>query len=696
MCCWTTCSSLAASYPIADTCQTPSPPIITGSAKAICRNESVLLSATGCNGTIIWSNGATGDSIRVNPQQTTKYTAVCRAQQGCVSCFANVWQITVNTPKAPTLTASANLVCPGDLVSLTAVSCQGLVRWVNSNGDQLATGSVWQTRLQETTSFRATCEQNNCVSNPSLALVVQTALPVTPAISADVQEICPGQTVTLRAHGCLGTIVWSDGGSGITRTLHPEQSTQYRAICQIGQCASDSSASVAITVRPISQTLNLATTLTNSCPFQTVDLSKAIITASGLHYVFKTGPSLAAPAVLSPSAVLAGTYYILGQTADGCYTNPVAITVTITPCINGIAPCVSSPPVVAIQLDSLNWNKGVVLLEAQLGGTATQPGWQSSGGGLFTSNNQYARYLLSETDRQQGAVIFTVSVPDPDGTGPCVGATSSQTITGPSREIVGLGKKVNDPVWVTEAGKQLVELSYQLTVANLGQHALTNLLVSDDLDAAFTSAGAIIHSVRTQADTGLVLNPAYTGRGADTTLVTNGRLPVGGVSHLGLIIRLDVSQASTLTFSNEAVVQATDANGMICTDRSTNGSEVDPDQNGNPADNSEPTPVTLHSLRPEETTTVFIPEGFSPNGDGINDRFVIQYVPTGVTVQLDVYNRWGQLVYQNTNYKNDWDGTPNQGIKLTDTRQGLPDGTYYYQVRLSDGREFVRFLTLAR
>ena len=95
-----------------------------------------------------------------------------------------------------------------------------------------------------------------------------------------------------------------------------------------------------------------------------------------------------------------------------------------------------------------------------------------------------------------------------------------------------------------------------------------------------------------------------------------------------------------------------------------------------------------------ETGLVFIPEGFSPNGDGVNDLFVIQGAQ-GLTVHLEVYNRWGHLVYKNDDYKNDWNGTANTGL-LQGDKQGLPDGTYFYVVKLSDGREYVRYMTINR
>ncbi len=97
----TVTSVIAGTYCVSDTCQHPEPPIITGSVRAICRGEQVTLTASGCTGSVVWSNGDTTNVITISPQQTTKYTAICRAKQGCISCFAEVWKVTVNTPDAP-------------------------------------------------------------------------------------------------------------------------------------------------------------------------------------------------------------------------------------------------------------------------------------------------------------------------------------------------------------------------------------------------------------------------------------------------------------------------------------------------------------------------------------------------------------------------------------------------------------------
>ncbi|MEQ7801568.1 gliding motility-associated C-terminal domain-containing protein, partial [Pedobacter sp. ASV1-7] len=69
-----------------------------------------------------------------------------------------------------------------------------------------------------------------------------------------------------------------------------------------------------------------------------------------------------------------------------------------------------------------------------------------------------------------------------------------------------------------------------------------------------------------------------------------------------------------------------------------------------------------------------IPNTFTPNGDGKNDSFLIKGLENYEGVSLFVYNRWGDEVYRNHNYKNEWDGN------------GLNDGTYFYVLKLRKGK----------
>ncbi|HEY3389879.1 MAG TPA: gliding motility-associated C-terminal domain-containing protein, partial [Prolixibacteraceae bacterium] len=79
-------------------------------------------------------------------------------------------------------------------------------------------------------------------------------------------------------------------------------------------------------------------------------------------------------------------------------------------------------------------------------------------------------------------------------------------------------------------------------------------------------------------------------------------------------------------------------------------------------------------------TDVTAPEGFSPNGDGINDHLVFNGLEHYPNTELYIYTRSGQLVYQSLDYKNDWDG---RFLTNAITNEKLvPTGVYYYVLKL--------------
>ena len=80
-------------------------------------------------------------------------------------------------------------------------------------------------------------------------------------------------------------------------------------------------------------------------------------------------------------------------------------------------------------------------------------------------------------------------------------------------------------------------------------------------------------------------------------------------------------------------------------------------------DNCSITTVTVTVVNPLK-----IPNVFTPNGDGKNDRFEIIGSEGFDRIEVTIVNRWGNEVYRNDNYQNDWSG------------QGLTEGTYYYLI----------------
>lgn len=82
-----------------------------------------------------------------------------------------------------------------------------------------------------------------------------------------------------------------------------------------------------------------------------------------------------------------------------------------------------------------------------------------------------------------------------------------------------------------------------------------------------------------------------------------------------------------------------------------------------------------------------IPQGFSPNGDGIGDTWTIHGLESYPRASVTLFNRWGSPVFQAEPYKNDWDGRCTEGLS---TGERLPAGTYWYLLDLGAGNGGVR------
>lgn len=87
--------------------------------------------------------------------------------------------------------------------------------------------------------------------------------------------------------------------------------------------------------------------------------------------------------------------------------------------------------------------------------------------------------------------------------------------------------------------------------------------------------------------------------------------------------------------------------------------------------------TTITIVIPKSEAKLFIPNVFTPNGDEFNNNFQITKVVSEgkvpivtefIRMELIVFDRWGRKVYENDNYKNDWDGN------------NLPMGTYFYRL----------------
>ena len=81
----------------------------------------------------------------------------------------------------------------------------------------------------------------------------------------------------------------------------------------------------------------------------------------------------------------------------------------------------------------------------------------------------------------------------------------------------------------------------------------------------------------------------------------------------------------------------------------------------------------------EPEFTLYIPNAFSPDGDGVNDFFI----PKGaefIHFEMEIYNRWGEKVYNTNNIDQPWSGKGKNGDEIQ-------QGVYVYKIWIRDFKE---------
>lgn len=255
----------------------------------------------------------------------------------------------------------------------------------------------------------------------------------------------------------------------------------------------------------------------------------------------------------------------------------------------------------------------------------------------------------------------------------------SKTIAKVSKSFV-LAKSVSNPLRNPDNSYTII---YTLILNNVSKYSIENLSLIDSLSKVFSPQQT--YQILKVAATGeLYPDPSYDGRNRVNLLLLNSRLNAGKTDTVRLTVQLFPNGVYG-AFYNSAVINGysnTPAGQTVISAHSINGSDASsPDQPPSP---------TMVTLNPGK---IIIPGGFSPNGDGVNDYFTIPK-SSGTKVRIEVFNRYGKMVYKSNDYQNDWNGISNQSVLFN---QKLTVGTYYYTVTMEsqNGNEkYVGYLSI--
>ena len=88
---------------------------------------------------------------------------------------------------------------------------------------------------------------------------------------------------------------------------------------------------------------------------------------------------------------------------------------------------------------------------------------------------------------------------------------------------------------------------------------------------------------------------------------------------------------------------------------------------------------------PCSTEDLYISRAVTPNGDGQNDTFEVGGLDLcDFTFDVKIFNRWGHMVFESSDYQNNWDGYNYGGGMTIGSATELPSGTYYYVLNIMD------------
>lgn len=301
--------------------------------QTICKGVSTTLSASGCtNGSISWSNSQTGSSITVTPTQTTTYTAYCTPNNypngPCPVTSASATITVVQPIAAPTISPSSAQLELGQSLTLAASGCEtGTTIW--STGATTAS-IVFTAPSVGTYSFSAHCFKDGCAS-PDAGVTITVAVTCSSqfTVSSSRDAICPTETVTLSASGCIGNLRWNNGATDNSLTVSPAATTTFAATCEKTGCPTLTAQKQVIVNTPPDPV-----TISSNAANHTINMGQSItLSATGCSNgtVMWQGTLGYAGNSLVFTPTQAGTFPFDAYCDDGCLSTSTRVNVVVSP-----------------------------------------------------------------------------------------------------------------------------------------------------------------------------------------------------------------------------------------------------------------------------------------------------------------------------------------------------------------------------
>lgn len=678
---------------------------VADTSMIVCRGSTATLRVTApvTGVTYNWYSTPGGTVIHTGTSYTTgavtanaTYYIQATNSGGCTSAnYAEVDVIVTDAPPIP-VTSGNTTVCAGSTATLSIQNPQpGLTyTWYDAQtgGNIVAQGITYSPVI--TTGSRTFYVQSSvatCVSTgrASVTVTVSPVLPA-PTVDATAKSVCAGTTADLHVlnpqtgvtyrwyNAATGGTLLSSSPDYITPAITATRDFYVEAV-NTANCASTTRTRVTVNVSSSPQAPSVAPTVT-VCRGNRATVS-VLNPSTGLQYTWYDAPTggtllFTGTTYNSDPLTVSDTVYVQSGLANGNCTSTsrsrVILTVTDAPAVpalvsgGSITVCTGTAATFNVQNPlpgvTYNWysaSTGGTLLEANSTSFTTGP--------LTATFNVYVEAVVGSGCMSASRATGTATVGNqpvapnvtadanmvcPDSTA-TIRATSTQSGTTFNWYTSATGGNAifTGPVYttpaLTEAGTYYVSASFSGGCTSPTRTAVTINLYEPLPAPTVSVASKTATSVTFQwnAIAGAIGYRVSTDNGVTFTQPSSG---LTGTTHT--VNNLQPNQTVTLQVMAIGASECANSGWFL------GGGGTD-----NPAGN-----------------TVFVPNAFTPNGDGTNDVLYV-YGTTISAMQFRVYNQWGQMIFESRDKGRGWDGT------VSGRKQPVGVYNYVLEASLQDG-----------
>ena len=663
--------------------------ITKNGATTFCEGGSVILTAESGDG-YLWSNGANTQSIIVT--QSGVYSVTVLQLNGCSRIAPGITVTVHPTPVINSATigiicsnAPQNYIISGTVAGTTFVwtrdAVTGIIQPAESgSGDAITEPLTNTTNTPTTVIYSIVPTANGCTGNSFLYSLLVNPTPVVNSGSSGItcSGIADSYTITGSVAG--STFEWSrDAVTGITNaavtneTANPVVETlvntttapvnvNYMIIPTANGCAG-AGFTYTKTVKP-SPVINSITNNGPLCIGTTLNL--AVSATTGVSYNW-TGPHgftsiLANPVVPSVTTADSGIY-TLNVTLDGCTGQPMSNLVIVS----------SKLSTVNAGTNKTICNNDSIALTGIVTGFSSTGTWSTSGSGHFNPSNDVlnAVYVPGATDITAGNVFLTLQSTN-NGTCTPASQTIKVTLVAPPASYSGVDQTIcsYDKVVLNGSGANLTSVTWSSSGTGYfspSAHAFHVTytpgaadIKQGKLQLMMSSFGNATCKPATDTTNIVIVAAPVVNAGEDKTIL-QGQVVILQSAVTGTVKDYLWTPGTWLIDNTQPAATVTPLDDITYTVTVT-------DAQGCKASDS----VKVNVLFP-----LIIPNAFSPNGDGINDKWNIDNLSKYPGCTVEIFTRYGQLIYYSKGYNISWDGLY--------YGQVMPTGTYYYIINTNQG-----------